>query len=240
MATTKTLEEEWHEWESAHDLLFGARPTLETLFNALATAEAQWVEVERIYEYGTDAEIARLANWIKAAREKVQIEPDSHMVSVLNNGIRMSSGTLRSVRGAKRMRSAATLNRATVAGALLQIAHQTINLALGPADRDAAAPAHVPRIAGEDIRTIIRIGRNRAAHWDEGASGKLNRIPVDAVRVCDALATAFPAEFANWRTRSCAWEFVQLLGWKSVDELEQTVASIIGPKAYPDPSLPYR
>lgn len=96
----------------------------------------------------------------------------------------------------------------SLCGSLLQIAKQGISVAHG----GLAACPDGRDVHGHHLKQVIWQGRNQSIHWEEGD-------PHPPVRqLFDSLTANVDAKFGDYRTRNCAFDIVELLNWKTLED----------------------
>jgi hypothetical protein len=106
-------------------------------------------------------------------------------------------------------------SRASMAGALLQVAKQGISavhggLGASPSGRD---------VAGVALKDLIWQARNQSMHWEEGQ-------PHKAVADCFETLKAADAVFGDYPVRNLAFEVVDLVGWETYGAFEADLLSL--------------
>jgi hypothetical protein len=105
-------------------------------------------------------------------------------------------------------------------GSLLQYGKQGISIVYG--DLNAAPPGRA--VGSQALRDVVWQARNHALHWEDGSPRRL-------VEVCfDTLARDFGPQFSEYRTRTLAFDVVELLGWRSFEEFKKDMLTLT-PKA---------
>ena len=116
----------------------------------------------------------------------------------------------------EQMAAAHTFSIGSLAGSLLQHAKQGISLVHAGL---SACPAGRVAGGGVTLRDVIWQGRNQAMHWDEGHFRP-------AVINCFNLLVAHDSRFRNYTTRNCAFDIVDLLGWRTIDAFVADLTSL--------------
>ena len=100
--------------------------------------------------------------------------------------------------------------------ALLQLAKQGISLGHGGLEGCPNGRS----IGTQAIKVVIWQGRNQSIHWEEDNSRP-------AVEQCfDTLAREKDAKFVDYKTKNMAFDIVELLGWKTVDDFTTDMQSL--------------
>ncbi|HNR14538.1 MAG TPA: hypothetical protein PKM59_14625 [Thermodesulfobacteriota bacterium] len=108
--------------------------------------------------------------------------------------------------------AARSFSVAALSGNLLQYARQGLSLRYGR-NRDGCPVGR--ELVGLPVHEIIWQGRNQALHWEEGSPHP----PV--MRCFEELAANATATFSEYKNRSMAYEVVNLLGWRTVEDFNR-------------------
>lgn len=98
---------------------------------------------------------------------------------------------------------------ASLSGSLLQYGKQGLSLRFG---KQRAGCPDGRMIGSQTLNEVIWQARNQALHWEDGT------FSAAVVQCFDALALNINAVFGQYRTRSMAFEVVDLLGWRTVED----------------------
>lgn len=104
---------------------------------------------------------------------------------------------------------------AALSGSVLQYAKQGLALQFGPQRTDCPVGREVGRLP---MHEIIWHGRNQALHWEEGEF----RAPT--TNCFEHLAVNVDAQFAEYKTRSMAYELLLLLEWRTLEDFQRDMA----------------
>jgi len=146
---------------------------------------------------------AGLEDWIAAKRDEFPAEHNAKLA-------RRHHAWLRELLRA---------SRDSAAGALLQLAKETLSVHLGKPGVKAPPGRMIGRVS---LKDVICSARNQSVHWDE-------RPHKETRRVFALLAQEHGEVFDLERgaTRNRAYECVRLLGWTSYERYERDIASFI-------------
>jgi hypothetical protein len=96
----------------------------------------------------------------------------------------------------------------SLCGSLLQFAKQGISVAHGGLGKCPNGR----NVSGEHLKQVIWQGRNQSIHWEEGNPNQY----VQAL--FEALKTNVHAKFGDYRIRNCAFDIIELLNWRTLDD----------------------
>ena len=104
----------------------------------------------------------------------------------------------------------------SLCGSLLQVAKQGISVAHGglgscPDGRD---------VQGHTLKQVIWQGRNQSIHWEDGNPHS----PVQ--ELFDSLTEKVDKKFMNYRTRNCAFDIIELLNWRTLNNYRADMESL--------------
>jgi hypothetical protein len=117
--------------------------------------------------------------------------------------------TAKDVAAAETRISARSFSIAALSGNLLQYGKQGLSLQYGK-DRDGCPIGR--EIAGVPLHEVIWQGRNQALHWEDGA------FHAKTTALFEHLAAKVSPTFAEYKTRSVAYDVVTLLGWRKTED----------------------
>ncbi len=101
---------------------------------------------------------------------------------------------------------------AALSGSLLQYGKQGLSLRFG---KHRAGCPDGRMIGGQALNEVIWQARNQALHWEDGT------FSAAVVQCFDTLAMNVNAVFGQYRNRSMAFEVVELLGWRTVEDFSR-------------------
>lgn len=113
--------------------------------------------------------------------------------------------------------TARSFSVAALSGNLLQYAKQGISLQYGKG-RDGCPIGR--EIGGLPLHEIIWQGRNQALHWEDGA------FHAKTTALFEHLAANVAPAFADYKTRSVAYDVITLLGWRTTDDFMRDMRSL--------------
>jgi hypothetical protein len=104
----------------------------------------------------------------------------------------------------------------SLSAALLQYAKQGISLVHG----GLTACPNGRTIGTQSLKSVVWQARNQAIHWEEG-----NARPA-VQQVFNSMTQEVDAKFAEFQGRNMAYDVVELLGWKTLDEFRADMLAL--------------